>query len=300
MILTANAILDQVKTNAALTSGQAGLSNETILQLASDAMNLELVPSVIDRFEGHFLFEDTTPIVADTSLYRVPSRAIGSCLHAVFLRDASGNNIDLKKIEIQDYVSVPRAPQSRPFGYILVSNSVQLVPPVSPTPTDTLVMVYYFAPNRLVMQSAGRPVVSVSGDTITLPSVPTSWTTLPRPALDIVNHKPGNEIVAYDLAPTAISGNTITFATDVQALGVTAGNWVTVAGESVVPMIPEILHPLLAEMTVERVAEIRADETRLKQCRDRIKRLREGLDSILDRRVLAKPTVITGRAPFLR
>lgn len=297
MILTSNRILEAVKVKAALTTGQAGLSNDQILQLATDAMNLELVPAMIDKFEGHFLFTDTRPLVPNVSAYRVPERAVAGALHGLFLTSQNGENYPLRKHEPSELGTLPVSPVNRPTGCVMVSNSITMVPPVGPNPSDLLTTIYYFQPSKLVMDSNGRAISAVSGNTVTLTSVPAGWSNQSR--FDVVNHLSGNEIVAFDIPRTsAITGNTITFDVDVERLGVRPGNYLTIAGESIVPMIPESLHALLVEMTVKKVAEVRNDDVRIKTATAAIKTIGDGLSMIIGRRITTKPTVIRGSNPF--
>jgi len=294
MILTTSKLLEIVKVKAALTTGQAGLTNDNILQIASDVMVSEIVPAVIGKYEGYFLFTEAQPLQAGVSVYRVPERAIGGKLCNLYLRDASGNPFDIRMYSTADLGSLPVTPQNRPAGFYLESNSVRFVPPVGPSPTDSLVMVYYFRPSQLVMESAGRRLVSFTSTTLTLPSIPAGWTT--ASTLDVVSHRSGNEVVAHDLAISSITGNVITLTSAVT--GLEAGQYVTLAGESIVPNLPEDLHILLAEMTVEKLAEIRNDDVRLKQAQGRIQRIWSGLINGMDNRVTSKPEVIVGRSPF--
>lgn len=295
-MLTSSALIQLAKQSAALTSGQAGFTDDQLMGLATDVMRLEIVPEVLGQYEGHFIFEHKTPLITNKSTYRLPNRAIGGLMQAIYLKDEFGVIHDLKKVDIAEYTKTQTSTGNRPTSYMIVSNSVVLYPtPLEPS--DELCFLYYFNPNALIQESKTRTIVAVSGNTITLPSIPTSFDFTKK--FDVVNNESGNEIVAVDLTHVSHSGSVITFSENVEDLGVNVGMYFCQAGTSPVPMVPEILHPLLAECLSERISEIRQEQDRLKQSRERIKRLKDGMNMVLKSRVLNKPVIVAGKLPWL-
>jgi hypothetical protein len=169
-----------------------------------------------------------------------------------------------------------------PDSFYLMGNSLVLLP--TPNVGGNLQIAYPFRPNQLVDQSTCQQVSAVASPTITVPNLPTNFVT--GALYDIIDHRSGNNILYYDMVGT-VSGNSVTFNSAIPNAAV--GNWVALAGQSPVPMLPEEGHGLLLETVVMRIEMLRGNAARVKNSGIIIQDARKAWNMLLLNRIVSKP-----------
>jgi hypothetical protein len=124
----------------------------------------------------------------------------------------------------------------------MVRNSIELSKDFT---GNTLRMKYFARPNSLVLSTAAGQITSI--DTINfqvvVSSLPSTFTT--GVLCDFVQGQNPYDLMDYDSAIVGVSGTTITFAS--LPTGLAVGDWVTLAQQAPVAMVPEEMHPVLIQ-----------------------------------------------------
>lgn len=256
--------------------------------MATQELQGRVADLVLSCMEEHFVVTEDVAIVAGTTRYRIPYRAIGMKLRDLFLVNGD---------EVEPLERMPPDLQGIDSGDFYVEGEhVVLVG----EPTGSLRFSYYRRPSKLVATSAVAVVASVNTgtDTITTSAtIPGTFST--STPLDIVRAKPGFGCLAVDQTATVASGTTITLNTDLPT-DIAAGDYVCLAGESPVPQIPVELHGLLGQATACAWLEAQNDQSGLQAAVAKLQALEKAAINQLESRVEGAPVKIVVHNPLFR
>lgn len=227
-------LINSLKIHGSFPTSNDLFSNADYLVLFNHQMQTEIVPVMLTLSEDYFLLTKDFTVSASSS-YRIPSRAIGAKLRDLQVQDAGGNLTPLNRLFEEDRPSTTS-------GYYVVRNSVQLSPDFI---TGTLKMKYYARPNKLVLPTDCAQITSIDlvNKQVVVSTVPATFTT--GVLIDLVQNQNPYDLLSYDNAIVGISGTTITLTEIIDDLAV--GDWVCIAQQSPVPMVPEEMHPVLVQ-----------------------------------------------------
>lgn len=280
MIITSTSIVQLCSKMAALSSNQANLSTTDFLNIANMVTTV-LVSEVLAAREEYLIFIDTVPVVAGQTNYRIPYRAVNGEVRHLWYENAAGARTRLYPKSIEDMENYSALTVGQPDGFYVLGNHIVLLP--TPNTTGSLVMAYPFQPNLLVDGTTTQTVLSKTTNSVTVPNVPTNFVN--GALYDIIDNLSGNGIVYYDLVGS-IAGNVINF--PVAIPNVAVGNYIALAGQSPVPMIPECGHALLLETTIMRVEMVRGNASRVKNSTTIVQDARKAWDGLLNNRIVSK------------
>lgn len=240
MGLTTTDLISQIKLKGSFPSSNDLFSNADYLSILNDDMLLQIVPVLTKLNEEYFSTYKDYTIQSGISNYRIPTRAVGSSLRDVQLITADGSVQSLARLQEEDRKSLT----SGPVGYYIKGNQIIL----SPVPTDsinTLRLVYYRRPSKFVLPTACSVITSI--DTVTnsivVSSVPSTITT--STLVDFVQSNSPYDLLDMDLSVVGISGTTVTF--NSLPVDLSIGDYMCLAGQSCVAMVPEDLIPVLVQ-----------------------------------------------------
>jgi hypothetical protein len=182
--------------------------------------------------------------VSGTAQVRVPTRCVGAALRMVSVLDASGNPMQLTRVEPEGESLYSQA--GSVSGFMLRGNVLQLMP--TPNLAGTLRIKYLQRMSTIVDESAcglitaintGTKVVTCGGG---LPATLTTST-----PLDFVQGVPPFDVLQLDAIPTATTSTTATFG-GLSALptGLLVGDYLALAGQTPIPQVPVECHKHLA------------------------------------------------------
>lgn len=281
MIITSTALISSATKYAALSSNQAGISNSDILGTANNVMS-GLVSEILQAREEFLIYQEAVAVVSGTSNYRIPYRAINGILRHLWFEDGTGTRQRLWIKDASDIEEYNTTDKGRPYAFFVQGNFITLLP--TPNLTGNLLFTYPFRPNALVEGVFTGTVASATTNSVTVTNAPSNF--ISNTLYDIIDHRSGSGIIYYDLSGT-VSGNTITFTQNIPL--VAAGNFVALAQQSPVPMIPEEGHSLLLEETVMRIEMQRGNTNRVKNSEALVQDARKGWDMMLATRIISKP-----------
>lgn len=235
---TTTDLISNIKLRGSFPTANDLFSNSDYLNILNDELMNQITP-LLTKLNGEFFltYQDTT-ITSGLESYRIPKRAIGSMLRDVQIINSSGNVFSLPRLFEEDKYSTTQGQ----IGYYIKSNQIIL----SPTPansTDTLRLAYFRRPSKFVLPTACAQISSIAGTTIVVSSLPSTMTT--STSIDFIQGASPYDLLQMDTAIASVTGTTLTFSSVPTDLAV--GDYICLAGEACIPMIPEELIPMLTQ-----------------------------------------------------
>jgi hypothetical protein len=295
-VKTSTDILTSVKRRAMLPQDDATFSSTDLLEILNEELNLGLLSTIMKVHEEFYVHSYEHTLTSGTSNYAIPARAVGNKLRNARLKDAAGNYDRLTRIQPE---------QVADYGYsssaFTLQNDELLF--VNDPQSGTLVMDIYLRPNQLVATSRGATVSSV--DTTT--GVVTFTTTLPSHfaadlEYDFVSHNSPCKIMAFDKTASAIdeSSYTLTFTASDLPSGLAAGDYVTVAEETIVPQMPVEMVPILCQRAACHCLEAIGDIESLNVAQQKLQLMEQSIITLIDNRCEGTPQKVVNPNSYLR
>lgn len=262
MFFTTDTLLTSIQTRTLAPLSQVTFQNSDIIRFANEEMMLKVVPDIMSVREDFFLRKTTISIVANQSRYTIPERAIGNNFKDILYTDTGGNSFSIPKINVQD-LPINAIADLYPNHFYLLGDQIVL----SPKPTSSqgsITLYWYMRPSDLVLTASCAKITLVSrGATQTTYTVDTDLTASLAAGnnIDFLSGVSPFQLWAYDVAIQSItSTQIITNNSDTDNEPATAaapqvGDYICPSKSANIPMIPEELHPLLAEYSAARMIQ---------------------------------------------
>lgn len=307
--LTSDELITSIKRRASVPSTQTLFTDQDFLDMCSEELKIGLVPEIMKVHEEYFVHYEDITLVASTSNYDIPYRAIGGKLRDLFYKDSNGDLHEMTRISPENRVEFQTTAANTNFqAYYIQGNEIVLVPSVDTAPTGSIRTLYYLRPNELVAESRVAIITAIavgaSTTTYTVDAVPySSGTTYMATTdlLDIIQAKSGHKTKDFDLTSTAIDTalKTITFTTADLPTGIVVGDHICFAGECIIPQVPSDLHVILAARVASAVMEALGDMVGLQSANAKLAQMEQKTTMLIDNRVSGDPLKVTNRKGLL-
>lgn len=301
--LNSEQLIDSIKRRAFLPEDQVTFSDEDLLEIATEEIELSLIPKILQLHEDYYLQSEDVSLASGVQNYPIPYRAIGNKLRDVFFKDTSGSLYELIRIPVEhlpDYQGFDKAVTFR--YYYVENNNVVIIPELQDNDTGALQFKYYISPNELVPLDRAGKIITIDTNTgqITFDVIPEHFTLALK--YDIIMDKNPHKIRTFDLTPTAISlgTNQITFDPDDLPSELVVGDYVLQAQETIYPQVPVELHPLLAQYCALHCLEAMGDGQGLALAEKKLAKMEKSLGNIIDNRVEASQLKVVNRYSPIR
>ena len=240
-------LINALKIKGSFPTSDDLFSNDDFLVLFNMQMKVEILPIMLKLNEEYFLqYKDFT--ISQGAKYRIPSRAIGTNIRDLKKVDSSGNYTDINRLFEEDR-------SSGKSGFYMNRNSVELT---NDFISDTLRMTYFARPNKLVLTTSCAQITSMDTvlNTVVVSSAPATMST--GVLVDFIQNNNPFDLLSFDQSLVSVSGTTL----EVTALpsGLEVGDWVCIANESPVPLVPEELHPVLVQSALVTTLSSKKDK----------------------------------------
>jgi hypothetical protein len=152
-ILKTDALIKSIKRRAFIPSSQETFTSADFLEMATEEVNLHLVPLVQRMHEEHLIYQVEYDIIPGVNRYYMPSRAHGNKLRDVALVDENQNVYEMSRYslsEISDFSNTTAYINNR--GFYLENNDIVLSG-FDVNVGQKLRMYFYMRPNSLVVES---------------------------------------------------------------------------------------------------------------------------------------------------
>ena len=161
-ILKTGDLIRSIKRRAFIPSSQETFTDEDLLEMATEEINLGLVPLIQRMHEEHLVYY--TEIVLDPSKkrYPIPARAHGNKLRDVALVDENDNVFEMHRYslnELSDFSNTTAYINAR--GFYLENNDIILTN-FQTNFGQKLRIYFYMRPNSLILESNGAVINSVA------------------------------------------------------------------------------------------------------------------------------------------
>lgn len=275
MALNTSRFLDLVKLKGAIPTGR--FEDSEILEVAYDALLVEVQPFLIALREEYYVDQSTTSVVSGDNRYPIDSRALGLVLREVKL--TVGDTIyDLQRI---DPTTVNYSNVGIPNQFWLQGESIILYP--TPNVSGTLTQSFFRRINKPVTLAETGQITAIDTNTgIVTAEVPTSWTTANR--FDFVSQYNSNPVLSTSLTATAVSTTSITFTASELPSDLTVGDYVTLHGETPFIQVPDDVIPLVQHYVVRDLLESMGDQAGMQAAMAKIERLQGAVGRVMAER----------------
>lgn len=257
LIYDTDDLLEAVKNSGMIPEAQStGCQDQDILDHLSAVLQSTIALELMKIREEYYV---TTERLAAAQEVRIPHRAMGLKLRDLYYVSGS-DRIYLDPIPREELENHDEPTDVN--GYYLEGAYIKLVAPS--TVSGYVEAAYFMRPNDLVPTSEARQITNIVGQTLTLSStVPATWDT--ADTFDIHSRYSGAELKVWDATASSMTTSTMVMTTPIGGTtfgthAVVIGDWVCLAGESVIPALPRELHPVLVRGACLRIAEALGDK----------------------------------------
>jgi hypothetical protein len=161
-ILKTSELIRSIKRRAFIPNSQESFTDEDLLRMATEEVNIGLVPLIQRMHEEHLIYYTDIPLADGKKRYAIPSRAHGNKLRDVALVDENGNIFEMHRYslnEISDFTNTTTYINNR--GFYLENNDV-ILSNFDANDRMKLRIYFYMRPNHLVLESAGASVIGIA------------------------------------------------------------------------------------------------------------------------------------------
>lgn len=300
-------LVESVKRRSFAPISQSTFDDSGLIALANEELDLGLVADLVTIREDFFLTVESTPIIANTNYYPVPSRSIGNTLKTLFYVDAAGNEKLLNYIDPSRRSEYPLT-GSAPSAFYLEGDSVVVVPKPTAS-TGSLLFQFPSKPNQLIATTSCAKITAIVNNTPTASfTVNTDLTTslIVGQYIDIISVVSPFKLWAYRARITQITSTLI----EVSLAGVldqaglniapSVGDYICPSGFANIPQIPTSYFPVLAQLVVVRILESLGDANKQLNATNTLRTLEAKAIKLVQNRVEASPKKVSTRRSLVR
>ena len=287
--MTSTDLLTKIKLWTAAPNQQPAFSNTEYLSILDDEMMSNIVPFIMKANEDYFIDYYDYTLGSTSAKYAIPSQAIASKIREIKIiagDDKPENYINVPRFETEDIGNYD-------FGFYFDNMHVHFIDTNGEYAGATLRIYYFRRPNKLTQTTYAAKISSITGNTATCESVPTSIIT--GSVCDVVQGKNPYQVIGESLAVT-VSSNTIELTMPSEAV---AGDYICLTGYSPVANIPEEIQPLLIQAGVLKCLEILNDTNGTEKAIAKYAQLAQTVQDIITPRATGELKRITSNNSFV-
>lgn len=300
-------LLRGIKRRITQPANQSLMTDEDMLEICDDVIRIEILPHVVGVRQDFLVRRFQEATVADQDTYAIPYRALDQTLRDLKLQlnpDDPNDRRNLRLLTIEEEHTYS-SQSSTPGSFYFKGDALVLVP--APSMAGMLIDYWFeMAISELVLVSTVATVVGISGDDVTVDTVPSAITV--GDAIDFIRAKPGNSVIDFDKTIQNIAGTTLTFSAGAvpAALGPTiasvlaVGDYIALAGKTPVLPLPDICAAYLETQAAARIMGALSDFEHEKSLLQKAKGELENMLKLLSPRIRGEPTKIVNRNGLLR
>ncbi len=307
-ILTSDKLIASIKRRGFIPRSQETFSNDDFLEMATEEINLGIMEKLINARGDYLVYFQDVPLVEDTLLYSIPSRAHGNKLRDAHIVDKDGQSIyELSQISLEERIELNNYSSYQKRTNFYMENDCIVLHEDIIKPEYSLRMWFYMRPNKLVQNARAGVVTQISTNTElnslgeTIEVVVATVSTMPAHfssaiMYDSILSESPNKLSHFNLTPniTNTTLKTISFPKAL-AKNLKVGDYITKAEESIVPNIPTELHPIIAQKVAIACLEAMGDEQNKQSAERKLAQMEKSAISIISNRIEGSPKKIKNR-----
>lgn len=306
MIYDGAALIEEIQSIGGLPDGEVeGYKDADLLKHAAAVLRSRIVPIMVAHRLDFYTQKARIAISSSSDEYRIPVRALGDSLRAIWYVDSNGTKKKLDPV-MPSELHLVQNPADQPRGYYLNATHIVIVG----NPGSGYLEVWFpFRVGDIVLAAEARQVASFDAVLKTI----TAATAFPSgfvagAKVDIHTQYGGHDIRIFGATITNRDGpgTTLTLQEAIDGSGfgtyaVEATDWVCLERQSALVALTEELIPALARAVAQRVSEAEGDaDGRTYHAEELEKDQKAATPLIGQERVQTKPRRFFGRrSPFL-
>lgn len=280
---TSDTIISDIKLLGGFSDDNYWTDSE-LLTILNREMKLTIVPLLM-KLKEEFFIQPKDYTITDGGSYRLPKRNIGNKLRDVQIYN-DGSYTPLNRLFEEDR-------NKGLTGYYISRNSISLSDDIT---SGTLRVKYFLAPSELILESSAAQILTIDSATeVTVSALPSTIQT--STPVDFIQSERPNDQLAIDQTITNINSTTLTFSSLPDDL--TVGDYICLAGESPVPVIPEDLVPVLVQAALASALSSKKDSS-AKYEKEVLEEMKKTMIDMLDPRVESNDVKIRGQGLLSR
>lgn len=312
--LTTDDLIVNIKRKAFIPLDDDTYTNEDLIEMMDNEMDIFLVPHLLSRFEEYLVNTEYQELQTNTVGYEIPYRAIGNKLRDIFYvenPDALEFQQKLREMhrvdssEIYNYQSgnVTATWTESGYNYYVKNNMIMLLDEF-PSTNGSLKMDFFLQPNSLTLVKNVAKITNIDTDTgiVTVSNFPTEFTNLPTTGCDFVKAKSPHIILGYDKAVTSVSSTakTITYSPTDLPDCLAEGDYICFPQETPFPNVPSEMHSILAQLVAISILEGLDDEQAKQSAERQLQKMKTAISTIISDRVDGSNKKVVNRHSTLR
>ena len=250
-------LIDQIKDNTSTEFTQSRFSQSTVIDICNQESLKRIRPIISDLQKEFFVVSTSVSVSSGDKYVRLPKRAAGRGLREIYLTVDTERHL-LVQVTREQATSEETTDSGIPRKFYFEADSIVFVRPLSQD--ATVEMVIEVSPGSLVLSSAVTTVSSVDFDTgvVVVSGTPSGYGgAIEYDFIQQLGY--GNAVLACGLVPTSVLGTAYTFTASSLPKTLKAGDYVTLAGQTPVPNMPDEAVTCLIHAVSTRIYRLRGD-----------------------------------------
>lgn len=300
MRYTTDDLISAIQKNSIMPTAQLKFGPADYKRILNERLQLFLAVDITRMEEEYFVTYADIPIVASTSLYNLPQKAMGWKIREIGWLDSTKTNyLSLERINLEGaYNKTSNQTDIQPYGFHFFGAQIATVPLMNATASGYLRVWYYREPRDLCLLTECGEITNVASVganyNVTVSHVPSV-----TDGIDFVYHNEPYDTYVEELTPVLVAGNVITVTqSSFTARIPLVGDYVTSYNQSPIPQVPDIFHPLLVQYATIRVLSTTGDKNVIDLAYQDLTNMIANLKVITSARASAKARRVTNPNPI--
>ena len=291
-------LVEQIKENTSTEFAQSRFSQSTIIDLCNQESIKRIRPIISNLQKEFFVISTKTTLAAGDKHVRLPKRASGRGLREIYITIGT-DRYNLVQITREQATMEEVTEQGMPRSFYFEADSIVFTQPVDQEMTLNLIL--EISPGKLVESTEVTTISSVDFDTgvVTVAGTPTGYGTAVE--YDFIQQLGyGNAVLSVGTTPVSVLGTTYTFTPAELPQTLKAGDYITLAGNTPVPNMPDEAVVALIHAVSCRVSRLRSDMNSVKAETQELENAILYLQQALSDRIEGQRPVVHANATLLR
>jgi len=292
---TTTELLADIKRKSFVPISQITFSDDDLLAMADEEIQTGIVPFIMSVREEYFVDYVDYIVDENTRTYPIPARTIGAKLRMVTVLINPENNQQPNERRLPE-IDAAESIFNNNFNnflslqaFFLRDNSVVLSPSANSFAGQTLRLTYFKRPNKLIpVSSCSQLTGTVASNQAVVNIVPTNFGTGSSVTItaDLVKATDPFDLLAMDIPITIdTSTNVATFPADLSTYNINVGDYICLAGESPIAILPFEAQSLLAQRVAVKILQALGDAKNFQLATTRLQEMEHNIKAMLSNRV---------------
>jgi len=291
---TTTSLLADIKRKSFVPISQITFDDPALLDIADEEIQVGIVPFIMSAREEYLVDYVDYLVDGTTRSFDIPSRAIGAKLRDVTVL-INPDNLDQPNERSLPQINAEDAVFNNNFNnflslaaFFIRDNQVILSPGANTFSGQTLRLYYFKRPNKLILVTQCAQITGIIDNTAIVNLVPTNFGSggVLTISSDIVKAKPPFKLLSMDLTITVdTSTNIATFPANLTTYGIQIGDYICLAGESPIPMLPVELQSFLAQRVAVKLLAALGDDKNFQIASNRLLEMEKNIRGLIANRV---------------